>query len=80
MASQRIETLLMEWFGNEWMRELVVEWKRKERGSLPGLVESLIFIYIISKSDFNSIKEIVFFKIVVGIFYRFPTLTSSLVI
>ncbi|CAA9995354.1 unnamed protein product [Nesidiocoris tenuis] len=47
-ASQRVETLLLEWFGTDWMRDLVKEWQRRERGSLPGLVESMIIIYVIS--------------------------------
>lgn len=48
-ASQRVEKLALEWFGTEWMRDLVKEWQRKERGSIPGLVESMIIIYVISK-------------------------------
>uniref|UniRef100_A0A146KZM0 Transient receptor potential protein n=6 Tax=Lygus hesperus TaxID=30085 RepID=A0A146KZM0_LYGHE len=47
-ASQRVETLALEWFGTEWMRELVKEWQRRERGSIPGLVESMIILFVIS--------------------------------
>ncbi|XP_065332028.1 transient receptor potential protein-like isoform X2 [Cloeon dipterum] len=45
-ASQRIEFLLMEWFGNDWMQSILAEWKRKERGSLPGLVETGCMLYV----------------------------------
>ncbi|XP_062537580.1 transient receptor potential protein [Armigeres subalbatus] len=47
-ASQRVEYLAIEWFGPEWMQEILKEWKRKERGSLPGLAECLVILYIIS--------------------------------
>ncbi|XP_063706118.1 transient receptor potential protein [Culicoides brevitarsis] len=47
-ASQRIETLVFEWFGNEWMQEMAAEWKRKERGSLPGFIEWAVIIYVVS--------------------------------
>jgi transient receptor potential cation channel subfamily C len=50
-ASQRVEFLLMEWFGNEWMQEVLADWKRRERGSLPGIVESGVIIYIMSKDN-----------------------------
>ncbi|XP_029707895.2 transient receptor potential protein-like [Aedes albopictus] len=47
-ASQRVEYLAIEWFGPDWMQEILKEWKRKERGSLPGLAECLVILYIIS--------------------------------
>lgn len=47
-ASQRVEVLALEWFGNEWMREIVAEWKRKERGAGPGLFECGVILYMIS--------------------------------
>ncbi|XP_058806873.1 transient receptor potential protein isoform X3 [Phymastichus coffea] len=47
-ASQRIEYLAIELFGTEWMREVLAGWKRRERGCLPGLVESGVVIYVIS--------------------------------
>lgn len=47
-ASQRIEFLLLEWFGTESMREMVQEWKRKERGATPGLAECGVALYVIS--------------------------------
>lgn len=50
MASQRIEYLAIELFGNAWMREILAEWKRRERGCIPGFVESGVIIYVISKS------------------------------
>ncbi|XP_023246118.1 transient receptor potential protein isoform X2 [Copidosoma floridanum] len=47
-ASQRIEYLAIELFGNDWLKEILAGWKRRERGSLPGLVESGVVIYVIS--------------------------------
>ncbi|XP_046748257.1 transient receptor potential protein [Diprion similis] len=48
MASQRVEYLAIELFGNAWMREILAGWKRRERGCIPGFVESGVIIYIIS--------------------------------
>ncbi|KAK7083512.1 hypothetical protein SK128_014326 [Halocaridina rubra] len=48
LASQRIEYLLIEWFGNAWLRSLLEDWKIRERGSLPGLVELCVMMYIFS--------------------------------
>ncbi|EGI64238.1 Transient receptor potential protein [Acromyrmex echinatior] len=48
MASQRIEYLLIELFGNEWMREILANWKKRERGCIPGFVETGVVIYVIS--------------------------------
>ncbi|XP_043491754.1 transient receptor potential protein [Polistes fuscatus] len=48
MASQRIEYLVIELFGNAWMREILAGWKRRERGCIPGFVESGVIIYVIS--------------------------------
>lgn len=45
-ASQRIEYLILDWFGNDYMHEILREWVRKERGALPGLVETGIIIYV----------------------------------
>ncbi|CAO1395343.1 unnamed protein product [Diamesa serratosioi] len=47
-ASQRVEFLLLEWFGNPWVHALLDEWKKHERGALPGIAESACMIYIIS--------------------------------
>ncbi|GLH08835.1 Transient receptor potential protein [Gryllus bimaculatus] len=47
-ASQRVEVLLLEWMGTRWMRRLLEEWHRKERGSLPGPVEFCVMGYILS--------------------------------
>lgn len=49
MASQRIEYLVIELFGNAWMHEILAGWKRRERGCIPGFVESGVIIYVISK-------------------------------
>ncbi|XP_060831241.1 transient receptor potential protein [Bombus pascuorum] len=48
MASQRIEYLVIELFGNAWMHEILAGWKRRERGCIPGFVESGVIIYVIS--------------------------------
>ena len=45
LASQRVETLCYQLLGLEDAAESAA----KERGSLPGLIESLIIIYVISK-------------------------------
>ena len=50
-ASQRLEFVLLEWFGNEWVQEILQEWQRRERGALPGLVESAIVIYIFGRNE-----------------------------
>ncbi|KAG8312007.1 hypothetical protein J6590_031470 [Homalodisca vitripennis] len=47
-ASQRIEFLAIEYLGTDWMKEILAEWKRKERGALPGLVESSVILFVIS--------------------------------
>lgn len=48
MASQRVEYLFIELFGNEWMRKILAGWKKHERGSIPGFVETGVVIYVIS--------------------------------
>ncbi|XP_076686559.1 transient receptor potential isoform X2 [Andrena cerasifolii] len=48
MASQRIEYLAIELFGTAWMREILAGWKRRERGCMPGFVESGVVIYVFS--------------------------------
>ena len=48
MASQRIEYLAIELFGNAWLQEILADWKRRERGCIPGFVESGVTIYVIS--------------------------------
>ncbi|CAL4075123.1 unnamed protein product, partial [Meganyctiphanes norvegica] len=48
LASQRIEMMLIQLFGTAWMREWLMEWKMKERGSIPYPVELLIICYIFS--------------------------------
>ncbi|CAG7720431.1 unnamed protein product [Allacma fusca] len=46
-ASQRLEFVVLEFFGNAWIHQLLQEWQLKERGGLPGLVESAIVLYIV---------------------------------
>lgn len=48
MASQRIEYLVIELFGNDWLHEILAGWKRRERGCIPGFVETGVIIYVIS--------------------------------
>ncbi|XP_039305634.1 transient receptor potential protein isoform X2 [Solenopsis invicta] len=48
MASQRVEYLIIELFGNDWMREILAGWKKRERGCIPGFVETGVVIYVIS--------------------------------
>lgn len=52
-ASQRVEILFLEWFGTDWVQDMVKEWKRKERGALFGIAECGVILYVISK---NSVK------------------------
>lgn len=47
-ASQRVEIIFMELWGNKWLNEIVAEWKRKERGAGPGMAECGVVIYMIS--------------------------------
>ncbi|KAJ0172577.1 hypothetical protein K1T71_011716 [Dendrolimus kikuchii] len=49
LASQRAEYLVLEWSGVSWLQDLVEYWKEHERGSLPGLIEFAVIIYIASK-------------------------------
>ncbi|KAG7202406.1 hypothetical protein KM043_018722 [Ampulex compressa] len=48
MASQRIEYLVIELFGNRWMHEILEGWKKRERGCIPGFVETGCITYVIS--------------------------------
>ncbi|XP_011500907.1 PREDICTED: transient receptor potential protein [Ceratosolen solmsi marchali] len=47
-ASQRVEYLAIELFGNAWMKEMLAGWKRRERGCIPGFVESGVILYVFS--------------------------------
>lgn len=48
-ASQRIEYLALEFIGLPWMLEILDDWKKHERGSIPGPTELSIMFYIISR-------------------------------
>ncbi|XP_044730932.1 transient receptor potential protein [Chrysoperla carnea] len=48
IASQRLEILVLEWFGTDWMQAIVEDWKRKERGAGPGFAECGVILYMIS--------------------------------
>lgn len=62
-ASQRVEILVLELLGTEWVQDMVREWKRKERGALFGLAEYGVIIYVISKIQFNQQHRFVHVKI-----------------
>ncbi|XP_023236287.1 transient receptor potential-gamma protein-like [Centruroides sculpturatus] len=47
LASQRVETLVIEIFGTQSMREWVKIQHKQERGKLPGVVETGIMIYVL---------------------------------
>lgn len=49
-ASQRIEYLALEFIGTPWLLEILEEWKKHERGAVPGPTECGIMIFIISIS------------------------------
>lgn len=49
-ASQRIEYLALEFIGTPWLLEILADWKKHERGALPGPTECGIMFYIISKT------------------------------
>lgn len=36
-ASQRIEYLALEFIGTPWLLEILADWKKHERGALPGI-------------------------------------------
>ncbi|XP_050498133.1 transient receptor potential protein-like isoform X3 [Diabrotica virgifera virgifera] len=47
-ASQRVEILFLEWFGTDWVQDIVKEWKRKERGAFFGIAECGVILYVVS--------------------------------
>ncbi|GIZ03786.1 transient-receptor-potential-like protein [Caerostris extrusa] len=48
LASQRVETLITQWFGNEEMQLHTHEALKRQRGQLPTILESAILLYIIA--------------------------------
>lgn len=48
-ASQRVEVVVLEWFGTKWMLEVVEEWRRKERGGVLGFAEYGVVLFVSSK-------------------------------
>ncbi|KAF2355082.1 Transient receptor potential channel, partial [Trinorchestia longiramus] len=46
LASQRFEYLVIEMLGNEWLLSVLADWRRRERGSMPGPIELLIIFYV----------------------------------
>ncbi|XP_030748042.1 transient receptor potential protein isoform X2 [Sitophilus oryzae] len=47
-ASQRVEIVVLEFFGSQWMQDIIDEWERKERGALFGLAECGVILYVVS--------------------------------
>lgn len=56
-ASQRVEFLVLEIIGHPWLLSILDDWKRHERGALPGFVEFGVIIYIVS-SVWHEIKSL----------------------
>lgn len=48
MASQRVEYLILEFIGLPWMMKMLEEWRRHERGAMPGIIECSVIIYVVS--------------------------------
>ncbi|XP_065223163.1 transient receptor potential protein-like [Planococcus citri] len=51
LASQRVETLALEilgHMGHPFLLDIVKEWQEKERGSMFGMVESMIVLFVLS--------------------------------
>ncbi|XP_042218970.1 transient receptor potential protein-like isoform X1 [Homarus americanus] len=46
IVSLRLETLVIELFGNEWMLQRLEQYEREARGGFPSLVEVLIVIFV----------------------------------
>lgn len=66
LASQRAEYLVLEWSGISWLQELVEFWKARERGSLPGLIESTVILFIASKFGFWHVSYYIYIKIILN--------------
>ena len=52
LASQRVETLALEilgHLGHPYLLDIVKLWQEKERGSMFGMVESMIVLFVMSK-------------------------------
>lgn len=50
-ASLRIVQITFELIGFPWMLAMLEDWRKHERGSLPGPIELGIIMYISSKSE-----------------------------
>ncbi|KAF2891440.1 hypothetical protein ILUMI_14733 [Ignelater luminosus] len=48
MASQRLEIVILELIGTDWLKEKVNEWKKKERGAFFGFAESIVILFVSS--------------------------------
>lgn len=49
MASQRVETLVMQWIGTLGFFRIVEETHDQTRGQLPGIVETAIVFFVMGK-------------------------------
>lgn len=46
LASQRVETLIADWFGNKQMQESSYEALKRQRGQRPTILETTILLYV----------------------------------
>lgn len=56
-ASQRLDLLALEWSGNDYLKNIAAERKRKERGVGPGFAECGVVIFVISRYPLNYVKQ-----------------------
>lgn len=47
IVSLRVETLIIELLGNEWMLQRLREAQRESRGGFPSIVELLIVVFVV---------------------------------
>lgn len=64
LASQRVETLLSQWFGSEETQTHIKDALKLQRGQPPTILETTILIYIIGKSR-NHLYIVVLFLIII---------------
>ena len=49
-ASQRLELIIFDWIGTEWMQAVVEKWQSEERGIGLGLAEWGVVIFVSSNN------------------------------
>lgn len=47
-ASQRIDHVIIELIGTPWMKSLLEDWRKHERGAFPGIFECFVILYVLS--------------------------------